>query len=237
MSLLRKWFNRLSPSGGQRTPVHRSPVCRPQVELLEARQLLSTLSAISWHSGGVSHHSVYAIGGDNGVYVSTDGGAFTALGGYALGISAGLDASGNPEVYAIGGDNSLFVNNGGGFVGLGGYVKQISGSVNNLVYAIGVDDSVQVNNGGGFVGLGGYALDISAGLDASGNPEVYVIGWDHSLFVNNGGGFVGLGGHVLEISAPSFGPAFSGDLCYAVGSDHGGYLFQAGFNPLGGYIL
>ena len=78
----------------------------------------TTLSAIAWQSGGVSHHSVYAIGGDNGVYVSTDGGAFTALGGYALDISAGLDASGNPEVYAIGGDNSLFVNNGGGFVGL-----------------------------------------------------------------------------------------------------------------------
>src|SRR5260370_35111560 len=110
MSSLLQWLRRVAARRSDRARVRRPQVCRPQVELLEARQLLSTLSAVSWQSGGVSHHSVYAIASDNSVIASTDGGSFTGLGGYVLSISAGPHASGNPAVYAIGRCHSLHVN-------------------------------------------------------------------------------------------------------------------------------
>src|SRR5207248_871936 len=95
--------------------------------------------------------TVYVIGGDDSVFVHLGTGGFTSLGGYALQISAGLNAAGNAEVYAIGSNNGLFVNSGGGFVNLGGYVKQISATVKGTVYAIGGDDAAYINvNGGGF---------------------------------------------------------------------------------------
>ena len=73
------------------------------IELLEGRLVPSTISAVSWQSSGVTHHALYAIGGDDAVYVNVDGGGYTSLGGYAKQLSAGLDANGNPEVYVIGG--------------------------------------------------------------------------------------------------------------------------------------
>src|SRR3954470_12395848 len=91
------------------------------MDRLEDRRVLSTISAISWSSGGLRHHAVYSIGADAAVYVNVDATGNTRLGGYAKQISAGLDAAGRPEVYAIGTDDGVWVNRGSGWVGLGGY--------------------------------------------------------------------------------------------------------------------
>jgi hypothetical protein len=300
-------------AGAKQVPRGRGRSSRLGVELLEGRLVPSTISAISWQSMGATHHALYAIGGDDGVYVSLDGGGYSSLGGYAkqigagldasgnpdlyaigiddsiyyddgpgfidlggyakkisattlgtvyaigsdnsvwsyanktgwvslggyaLDISAGLDVNGNPEVYAIGSDNSLYVNDGNGFVSLGGYVKQISATVQGTVYAIGMDDAVYVNvNGSGFVDLGGYAKEISAGLDSYGNPELFAIGQDNSLYVNQGSGFVALGGYLRDIAAPAVGVAVPGDVVYGIAADHTGRLNQGGvYANLGGYI-
>jgi hypothetical protein len=170
-------------------PFHKSiesrkaiPSALATVELLPQTSALRNYSR-PCRSGGYAKQitatagdAVYAIDSDNSVWSYSGGTGVLHLGGYALAISAGPDANGNPEVYAIGPDNSRYVNDGSGFVNLGGYVKQISATVQDTVYAIGMDDAVYANtNGGGFVGLGGYAKEISAGLDANGNPEVFAI--------------------------------------------------------------
>src|SRR5262249_37302885 len=126
-------------------------------------------SAVSWASNGVAHNTLYAIGPNDRVEVSTAGASFTSLGFYAKQTSAGLDASGKPEVYAIGSDNTVSVNRGAawvaltGKVGLYGIVKQISATVSNTVYVIGDDNAVYFNRGADYVPLGGYAKQISAG--------------------------------------------------------------------------
>jgi hypothetical protein len=114
----------------------------------------------------VTHTALYVIDKSDQVEVSVDGGSFTNLGGYSKQISAGLDASGNPEVYAIGGDNAVWLNKGSGWVCLGGYAKEISATVDNTFYHIGTDDAVYLGHGvagTGFVRLGGQAKQISAG--------------------------------------------------------------------------
>jgi hypothetical protein len=180
--------------------------------------------------------TVYVIGSDNSVFVNAGGSGYVGLGGYALDISAGLDANGNPEVYAIGLDHALYVNNGTGWVDLGGYVKAISATTQNTVYVIGSDNSVFVNAGSGYTALGGYALQISAGLDANGNPEVFVIGTDHALYVNHGSDYVDLGGYVSDIAAPAVGVGVPGDVAYGIGSDNACYLNQGGVYTDLGYI-
>jgi hypothetical protein len=182
--------------------------------------------------------TVYAIDSDNSVWEYASKSGVVHLGGYALEISAGLDDNGNPEVYAIGSDNSLYVDDGSGFVNLGGYVKQISATVQGTVYAIGMDDAVYANvNGGGFIALGGYAKEISAGMDSNGNAELFALGQDNSLYVNHGSGFIPLGGYLRDIAAPTVGAAVPGDLVFGITSDHTGYLNQGGvYTNLGGYI-
>jgi Tectonin domain len=180
--------------------------------------------------------TVYVIGTDNSVFVNVGGSGYTGLGGYALDISAGLDANGNPEVYAIGLDHALYVNNGTGWVDLGGYVKAISATTHNTVYVIGSDNSVFVNAGSGYTALGGYALQISAGLDTNGNPEVFVIGSDHALYLNHGSGYVDLGGYVQDIAAPAVGVGVPGDVAYGIGSDGACYLNQGGVYTNLGFI-
>ena len=208
------------------------------VELLEGRLVPSTISAVSWQSGGVIHHALYAIGSDDAVYVNVDATGYTNLGGYALAISAGLDAVGNPEVYAIGTDHAVYVNRGSGYTNLGGYALQISATVQDTVYAIGTDHAVYENaGGGGYTNLGGYALAISASLDVAGNLQVFAIGSDNGLYLNQGGGFIGLGGYARQVAAPTVGVGVPGDVAYVVGSDHAGYLNQGGvYTGLGGYI-
>ena len=80
--------------------------------------------------------------------------------------------------------------------------------------------------------LGGYAKQISAGLDAAGNPEVFAIGSDNALYVNhaNGAGWASLGGYVKEISATTHNTVF------AIGSNDSVYVNSgAGNVALGGY--
>jgi hypothetical protein len=285
------------------------------MQRLEDRQLLSTLSAVSWVDSqtGLAHHEVFAVAPNNSVEVSQDGGRFISLGGYAKQISAGLDASGNPEVFAIGANNYVNVYRGRGWVGLPGAVsaKQISATVKNTVYAIGLDNSVDYNNGGAWVrlpgtvyakqisagadargnpevfeinqndalyvsrggggftqlgsaveqisgtmkdtvfalnrdesiseyvgsnvsiNLGGDVRQISAGLDALGNPEVFAIGLNDVVYLNHGSGHSNLGGLVRDLSAPAVGIALPGDVAYVVGLNHEGYLHQG---AAGNYI-
>src|SRR5215472_4221285 len=108
---------------------------------------MSTTSAVAWTSGGVTHSALYAIGQNDNVEVSVDGGSFTNLGGYAKQVSAGLDVFNKPEVYAIGADNAVWVNKGSGWVSLGGYAKAISATIDNTVYAIGTNDDLFTGNG------------------------------------------------------------------------------------------
>jgi hypothetical protein len=190
------------------------------VDWLEGRTLLTATSAVSWVGGGAIHHALYAIGQNDNVEVSVDGGSFNNLGFYAKQVSAGLDAHGQPEVYAIGADNAVWVNHAlvgpGVWSSLGGYAKQISADVANTVYAIGTDDAVWVNkNGAGWSSLGGYARQISAGEDAIDNPEVFYIGADNAVYVTGGlGGFAKLGGYAKQISATML------NTVYAIGGDN-----------------
>jgi Tectonin domain len=210
------------------------------LEAVEDRTLMSTLSAISWTSGGLQHSATFGIGSNDSVYINEDATGWVSLGGYAQQISAGLNAAGSPEVFAIGSNDALYVNHldGKGWVGLGGYVKAISATTDNTVFAIGSNDSVYVNSGSGFVSLGGYALQISAGLNAAGSPEVFAIGSNNALYLNHldGKGWVGLGGYVREIAAPAFETGLSGDVEYAIGENQGGFLYRSGFVSLGGYL-
>src|SRR5262249_38688642 len=78
----------------------------------------------------------------------------------------------------------------GPWVRLGGYVKQISATVENTIYAIGTDDNIYLSHG--LPGLGWFntglkARQISAGVDG-GNPEVYAIGFDNHVYAGNGSG-------------------------------------------------
>ena len=137
---LRRLHRHLKQS--RRVSAPRLPAFRPQLEALEERQLLSTMSAINCNSGGVEHQVVYTIGKNNDVLLSVDGRSPVSLGGYAKQISAGLDATGHPEVFAIGSDNAVYENRGHGWVDLGGNVKQISAGLGNTVYAIGSGNAV-----------------------------------------------------------------------------------------------
>jgi hypothetical protein len=161
-------------------------------------------SAVAWKTGGVTHSALYAIGPNDNVEVSVDGGSFTNLGGYAKQVSAGLDTTGNPEVYAIGADNAVWLNKGSGWIRLGGYAKEISATVDNTFYHIGTDDAVYLGHGvagTGFVRLGGQVKQISAGATLAGTPEVFIIGFNDAVSFNNGSGYVNLGGYAKQISA------------------------------------
>jgi hypothetical protein len=199
---------------------------------------LTTTSAISWAIGGITHSASYAIDQNDSVEVSVDGGKFTHLGGYAKQISAGLDAANKPEVYAIGSDNAVWLNKGSGWASLGGYVKEISATVENTVYAIGANDDVYLSHGLpglGWVNTGLKARQISAGADGVGNPEVYAIGFNNSVYAGNGSGsFADWGGYVKEISATV------DSTVYAIGIDNAVYKDSgsgggSGWVSLGGY--
>jgi len=190
-------------------------------------------------------NTIYAIGIDDNIYLShgLPGLGWVNLGQKARQISGGANAVGNPEVYAIGFDNAVYAGAGlGGFANLGGYVKQISATMDNIVYAIGGDDAVYKNtgSGSGWVSLGGYAKQISAGIDATFGPFVFAIGLDDGLWSNHGLGWVGLGGYVTDVSGPAvanFGVSLPADLAYAVGKGHGVLLHHGtSFTPHGGYV-
>src|SRR5262249_16650818 len=216
--MLRDWVSRRF---GQRLPgrtrVHRprrSRSLRAELDCLEGRALLSATSAVAWTTGGVTHSAFYAVGQNDAVEVSVDGGGFTNLGGPLGGpakqISAGLDAFNQPEVYAIGANNAVYVKDGAGpWVSLGFYAKAISATVENAIYAIAIDHHRYQSGGvpvSGWANLGGPASgpvrQISAGADAIGNPKVYAIGTDNGVYVNLAiGGFTKLFSYAKQISA------------------------------------
>ena len=197
-------------------------------------------SSISWASGGRTHTAFYAIGPNDNVEESIDGGPFTNLGGYAKQVSAGLNAFNQPEVYAIGADNAVWDNQGSGWVSLGGYAKQISATVNNTFYHIGTDDAVYLGHGGPFptgyvrLGGGGSFKQISAGADLFGNTFVFAIGYDNAVYYNNGDlhTWGALGGYAKQISAAM------NHVVYAIGIDNAVYENTGTFGvwtDLGGY--
>jgi len=210
------------------------------MECLEGRSLLSATTAVAWTAGLATHHALYAIGENDSVEVSVDGGSFTNLGGYAKQISAGLDVFNKPEVYAIGPDNAVWLNKGSGWVSLGGYVKEISATVENTIYAIGTNDDIYLSHGSpglGWFDTGLKARQISAGADG-GNPEVYAIGFNNAVYAGNGsggpGGFADWGGYAKQISATV------DSTVYAIGGDNAVYKDSGsgggtGWVPLGGY--
>ncbi|MGO9599207.1 MAG: hypothetical protein ACLP7Q_14565 [Isosphaeraceae bacterium] len=189
----------------------------------------------------MTHSAFYAIGKNDAVEVSVDGGQFTSLGGFAKQITAGLDVFNKPEVYAINADDSVSVNDGAGWVSLGGYVKSISATVENTIYAISGNDDIFVGHGGpspGWFDSGLKARQISAGVTSIGNPEVFAIGFDDHVYAGNGpggpGGFANWGGFAKQISAGIDGTVYviGGD--NAVYEDHGSGS-GTGWVSLGGY--
>jgi hypothetical protein len=237
----RAFFEQLGgPLFAPATPSRR-PGWKPAVEALEERSLLSTTSAVAWTSGGATHSALYAVGPNDNVEVSVDGGSFTNLGGYAKQISAGLDVFNNPEVYAIGADNAVWLNKGSGWVSLGGYLKEISATVENTIYAIGTDDNIYLSHGApglGWFNTGLKARQISAGADAIGNPEVYAIGFNNNVYAGNGSGgpagFANWGSYAKQISATI------DSTVYAIGADNAVYKNSgsgsgSGWVSLGGY--
>jgi hypothetical protein len=236
----RAFFEQLGgPPFAPATPSRR-PDWKPAVEALEERSLLSAISAVAWTSGSATHSALYAIGKNDNVLVSVDGGSFTNLGGYAKQLSAGLDAFNKPEVYAIAADNAVWVNKGSGWVSLGGYLKEISATVENTIYAVGTDDNIYLGHGTsglGWFNTGLKARQISAGADG-GNPEVYAIGFDNHVYAGNGSGgpsgFANWGGYAKQISATV------DSTVYAIGADNAVYKDSgsgsgSGWVDLGGY--
>jgi hypothetical protein len=206
------------------------------VEAVEERLLKTGTSAVSWSSGGVVHSDVFALGFDNSVYVSKDGGSFVSEGGYGTAISAGLDWLGNPEVYAIGQDKALWVNdNGTGWVSRGGGVTAIAATTNSTVFAIGTDNAVYKNYGwaGSWAWLGNNVTAIGAGTDTSGAPEVYAIGAGNNvLWTNdNGAGWVNCGGGAKAIAGATNSTFF------IIGGDNALWMNRGGtWSDLGGIV-
>jgi hypothetical protein len=235
-----------SPRLGRHSRTSNDRVRRPRsfqasFDEVEARILLSSISAISWSSGGVEHNEVFVLGVDNEVWADKDSTGLVDLSGYLQQISAGLDANGNPEIYGIGGDNAVWVNHldGGGWSSLGGNVTSISASTENTVFAIAPNNNVYVNSGLGWSNLGGYSTQISACSAANGSPEVYAIGSSNSTYLDkdNGSGWSDLGGYSTQISACS--TSYGGPVVFAIGSSNAVYLNQnngGGWSDLGGYL-
>ena len=127
------------------------------LEAVEDRTLMSTLSAISWKSGGVQHSEVFAMGYNNSVSVSKDGGSFVAV--HAMSrrsapASTRAETRRSMASAATTPPGSMITGPAGSR--WGGFVKAISASVDNTVFAIGGNNAVYMNRGGtNWVNLGG----------------------------------------------------------------------------------
>jgi hypothetical protein len=213
---------------------------RPHLEQLESRQLLSTIGAVRWSSpDAVTHYAAYSIGGDDALYFSQDGGAYTRLGGYVKQVSARLSNDNFPQAVVIGRDDTVsVVDSNGNFTPLGGgYFKQISASPYSArdytsVYAIGRDDLLYVSFGGAFIRLGHYVKQVSAGVDDDGRPQAFVIAGGDGLWkVDWSGNFTFQGTYAKQISAGVF------DEVFAIATDNSAYVISRGVTTrLGGYL-
>jgi hypothetical protein len=233
MSRFASFFNRASRACVARPRYSRS--FRASLEPVEDRLLMTSITAVSWNSGGVEHAEVFTLGVDNTVWADKDSAGLVPLGGYLESISAGLDAAGNPEVYGIGGNNAVWVNHvdGRGWSSLGGNVTAISASSDNTVYAIAPNNLVYVDFGLGWYSQGGYSTQISASTTGSGLPEVFAIGSSNSVYVDVLGqsGWTDLGGSYSSLSASTNGAIFAIGANNTVSADTG-----SGFYYLGGYL-
>ena len=233
MFRLAQWVG-LSPRT-RRDRTRRRRSFQASIEAVEDRKLMSTLSAISWTSGGVQHSAVFGIGSNDSVFMNEDATGWVSLGGYAKQVSAGLNIYGDPVVYAIGSNNALFDHNASpssSWVSLGGFAKQVSATADNWVFTIGQNNDVYWSTGSGFNDMGLYAQQISAGLDASGNPEVYAIGANNAVYVSDyAAAWHDLGGYAKQVSAASDATVF------AIGQNDGVYVDEdaAGWVSLGSY--
>ncbi len=215
-------------------PAARPRPVRPEVEILEQRNLPSSSGSLSAIQDNFGNHVVYSIGADHAVWENVNSSGWFSQGGYVIDLSAGLDAGGHAEVFAIGSDHSPWLRDGAGWHALGGYVIDLSGSWNNEVYAIAGDHTPWVHNAQtGWHNLGGYVLQLSAGLDYVGQDEVWAIAGDHSVWLNDANGWHCLGGWAAQLSATLTNSV------YAIGSDHSVWWtnLSSGWYGLGGYAL
>src|SRR5262249_40939991 len=112
----------------------RLPLCKPEIEHLEQRSLMTSSGLITSVSSSL-FYADYAIASDHSL-LKYDAQGVHKYAGYVTQISAGLDSLGLPEVFAIAGDHSCWLLDGRGWHNLGGFVTQISGTRHNQVYAI-----------------------------------------------------------------------------------------------------
>jgi hypothetical protein len=171
-------------------------------------------------SAGIDLHGnpeVFAIGGDNALYVNDFNGkvwsGWSGLGGSVSQISATVQNT----VYAIWGDGSVRVNSGSGFVNLGGWAQQICAGLdyNNCtqVLCIGSGNHVYVNdNRTGWQDTGSWFSEIAtpAFEEYMSGYEAYAVGQDHMGYLYRGyrvwwslGGYLKLPGDPGTISAIS----------------------------------
>ena len=108
------------------------------------------------------HPEVFAIGGDNSVYLNDNRRGWVDLDFPATAISAAPTGNTVYDLY----NGSVYVYRGSSFTDLGGAAVSISAGTdwngNPDVYAIGASNAIYFNDGGGWGELGGYATELSA---------------------------------------------------------------------------
>jgi hypothetical protein len=241
--LLSKIFGNGSKPAARRYRKPSNTSFKPRFEILEDRRLATAsgmISSVLWSNNGYGHPIPFefALASDHSLMEYSDnpsyGRVFSNLGGNWTKISAGLDSTGSPVCYAIAPDHTCWRwELSSRFTNLGGYVIDISATVNNEVYAIGWDHSLWVNTPSrNWQGLGGYVIQISAGKDTSGADECFALGWDYSLWLRNSGGWYGFGGYVTQLAGTDHNEV------YAIAGDHQAWVHNSsGWHDLGGYVL
>jgi hypothetical protein len=225
MNWLANLFGRKAKPSPRKARANACRQARPCLEALEERQLLSTMSAITYSMPRTTHgqvpmHVLYAIDSKSHqlteyVNDTPQQPAGGTLGGPSLtAVSASLvQKTGNPEpeVFALAADRSLWLySQAGGWTSLGGSYKEVSAERDGRAFLVNSSDQVNVYNADGTWGnLGAptvsydagdwgsytyvYAFGISAGraaLTSSALQDVvYAIGPDGAIYDNAGTGW------------------------------------------------
>ncbi len=164
-----------------------------QLELLETREVPSTLSIVPNATGAPT---VYAVLVDHQVYRQAPAGYTLVAPGAVLDLQTIQDAANNPSVYVMGQDRQVYVHTPNGF-GLTnpGVTREFrltrNPSGTTIVYALGPDRQVYQQTTTGYVlaGLGQY-LGIRATQDSGNNPALYAMGLDQRIYRHTSTGFV-----------------------------------------------